>query len=139
MVTTTTHATPILSTSAGASSVGKHHAGSVPCGRRRGGLAMQERRLRRMCVSLLSLPFSPFLCFFFVCWCVFLGFPFLFLIYVFFGLPFSCLVLSLLACSCVAIQERFAFHFCASCFYLLLLSSIVILIILSTDSGRRQL
>ena len=40
----------------------------------------------------LSLPVSFFLCEFFVCWCLFLGFPLLLPVFVFFGLPFPCLV-----------------------------------------------
>ena len=62
--------------------------------------------------------FLSFACFFHLS-CVFFGFPFLSLVFFPFGLPFSCLVLSLLACSCVAIQECLAFYFRASCLYLL--------------------
>ena len=50
---------------------------------------------------LLSFPLPIF----FVCWCVFLGFPFLFLVLFSFGFPFSCFVLSFLSRSSIAIQE----------------------------------
>ena len=50
---------------------------------------------------------------------MFLGFPFLFLVFAFFELHCACFVLAFLAFSCVAIQECLAFYSCASCFYLL--------------------
>ena len=50
---------------------------------------------------LLSFPLPIF----FVCWCVFLGFPFLFLVLFSFGFPFSCFVLSFLSRSSIPIQE----------------------------------
>jgi len=103
--TTTTNATPIPPTNAAASSVSQHR-------RRLGSMGKTKRRPSgareasasdvRFCFFLffasflyLSLLFG--VCVFCVCWCIFLGFPFRFPVFVFFGFPFPCLILSFLA------------------------------------------
>jgi hypothetical protein len=101
MLTATTNTAPILPTSLGMSAVGKHH-------RRLGSMGKTKRRLsdareasvRPMYVSLSLLFFACFLSllpfFFLLCWCIFPGFPFLFLVF-FFTLDCLSLVLSFLS------------------------------------------
>ena len=73
MFTTTTNATPILSTSVGGSSVAKHHRRLGFMGKMKRGL--RDASLRPMYVSVSFfglLAFSSFG----MCWCMFLGFYF---------------------------------------------------------------
>ena len=83
---------------------------------------MRERRLCPMCVSVFSfylLALFPSLLFF-VCWRMFLGFPFLFLV---FWIAFPFFALSFLARRLVAIQECLIFYCCSPCFYSLAIAS----------------
>jgi len=132
MFTTTMNTTLILPTCVGATSVGKHH-------RRLGFMVKTKRRLsdmreasvRPMYVSVVyvSVSFLVLPCFlshfllFFERRCMFLGFPFLFLVFVLFGLRCPCFILAFLTYSCIAIQECLALCSCSPCFYLLAIVS----------------
>ena len=99
----------------------KHHcvlSSTVKTKRRLSGAGEASVHPMYVSVSFLVLPalLSFPLSFFFVRRRMFLGFPFLFLVFVFFGLRCPCLILT---CSCIAIQECLALYSCSPCFYLL--------------------
>jgi len=127
MFAATTNTTLVLPISVGTSSVGGHHCRLSSMGKTRRRLSGCERGIYvsdvRFCFLLW---FACFLSHSLLFWCVLVHVSwlhFLFLVFVFFGLPYPSFILSVLACSSVAFQECLVFYCCSPCFYSLAIVS----------------